>query len=765
MNLSRLFSLLLLGLASGTAKAQSATPLGPTGGEGLRASLRGVSPTHDRQRLHFDRPGDGALWARSHLYKARFDQDGACFVPYLGPQATRNYPVEFALRTVRYGDHDVAYKADAAPQREDQTVSFDRGSLTEFYVMSPESMEQRFRFDVPQWELDAAPRDLVLTLDVTTELSSREPAEAGCGAAFEWGCDLGSVRYGRATVFDAQGIEAAAPTAHAPGGIEIRVPADFLARATYPLTIDPVISSFSVYAEDTIDLFPDVAFVAGADRYAVVWQSFFSGTDWDVWCVTYTLAGVPIAGTWIDQSVTSWAVPRIASSRFLSRFMVVAQAGDAPNRYVSFRWRDANSTNLGPVREIFHGAETLNPDIGGDPKAFGTNYCIAFESVGSTGFRRVAAVVTDQEGFPFSGFLDVSGAIDEALRPAVSNSCGPGPAAYQAWTIAYESVQSASDHDIYLRRIRPDGTLGNGSSLEVGGANDRFPAVSSPLDGDTDQRMSLVTWVRDNGGQDDVMGRVIVGVSWITALQNLSAILSPGSLADDQQTPSVDSDGSTFFLSWGGERPDGTFDVSVGALSHADSNLYEAEPMSTWSNGTRSEILPRIVSRRSGGGAVGTGAMGVWIEQVGLLGGDIAGGLYESPGVGDVFCTSLPHSGGQRARLSAEGSVSLASENLTLLVTDGPPNKPGLFFMGEAAINLPFGEGRRCVGGMTFRIQPVEFTDAQGHATRSLDFDATYSAGLHANGAVTFFQYWFRDPQGGPEGFNLSDGLRIEFTP
>jgi hypothetical protein len=37
-------------------------------------------------------------------------------------------------------------------------------------------------------------------------------------------------------------------------------------------------------------------------------------------------------------------------------------------------------------------------------------------------------------------------------------------------------------------------------------------------------------------------------------------------------------------------------------------------------------------------------------------------------------------------------------------------------------------------------------------------------------GAVTSgdernFQFWYRDPAGGPSGFNLSDGLQVNFCP
>lgn len=66
------------------------------------------------------------------------------------------------------------------------------------------------------------------------------------------------------------------------------------------------------------------------------------------------------------------------------------------------------------------------------------------------------------------------------------------------------------------------------------------------------------------------------------------------------------------------------------------------------------------------------------------------------------------------------------------------------------------------------RLQPVLVTDAQGAATVPLDFTTPpVSSGPFA---VTPFstwnlQFWYRDPLGGPAGFNFSDGLEVTFCP
>ncbi len=79
------------------------------------------------------------------------------------------------------------------------------------------------------------------------------------------------------------------------------------------------------------------------------------------------------------------------------------------------------------------------------------------------------------------------------------------------------------------------------------------------------------------------------------------------------------------------------------------------------------------------------------------------------------------------------------------------------------------GDGVRCVGGQIFRLPPPQFTDGAGAAVRPIDFNVPPTGGGHpgsvAAGSTWNFQFWYRDPAGGPGGFNLSDGLTVTFCP
>jgi len=127
----------------------------------------------------------------------------------------------------------------------------------------------------------------------------------------------------------------------------------------------------------------------------------------------------------------------------------------------------------------------------------------------------------------------------------------------------------------------------------------------------------------------------------------------------------------------------------------------------------------------------------------------------------------------QGGLLAACGSASVAADDLVLTASQLPADQPGIFFMGGSAIELPFGDGKRCVGAGgigIFRYLPPAFSGPTGTITlgpgialRSQGFAA---AGRIDAGETWYFQGWFRDPTG-PCGtaFNLTNGLALTFAP
>ncbi len=119
------------------------------------------------------------------------------------------------------------------------------------------------------------------------------------------------------------------------------------------------------------------------------------------------------------------------------------------------------------------------------------------------------------------------------------------------------------------------------------------------------------------------------------------------------------------------------------------------------------------------------------------------------------------NSNGVGARLASQGTPSVSANDLRLGASQVPRNIPGILFAGTAAVNLPFGDGLRCVGGIIVRL-PSQNSGACGVL---LQDDLVPQVGIGA-GQTWRFQGWFRDV-GGPCGtsFNLTHGLEVSFTP
>ncbi|MAF67090.1 MAG: hypothetical protein CMJ84_15710 [Planctomycetes bacterium] len=133
---------------------------------------------------------------------------------------------------------------------------------------------------------------------------------------------------------------------------------------------------------------------------------------------------------------------------------------------------------------------------------------------------------------------------------------------------------------------------------------------------------------------------------------------------------------------------------------------------------------------------------------------------------GTNYCTSLPNSTGGAALMSAEGSSGVEANDIVLHAGPVPAGQFGIFFYGSVAVEVPFGNGVRCVetgNGEPFRLYPAVPT-APGVMTYELDLEdpPVPAAQIHP-GSTWYFQAWFRDPAGGGATFNTSDGYRITF--
>ncbi len=131
-------------------------------------------------------------------------------------------------------------------------------------------------------------------------------------------------------------------------------------------------------------------------------------------------------------------------------------------------------------------------------------------------------------------------------------------------------------------------------------------------------------------------------------------------------------------------------------------------------------------------------------------------------------CAGLPNSVGPGARLTASGLLTVADSRFVLGVEGVPPFAPALFVRGADPAALPFGDGLLCVSpfaGGLLRIE-ARAANAAGTATTDKLFVALCPPGYAVTAGTTWsFQCVYRDPAGGPAGFNASDALRGTFLP
>lgn len=223
------------------------------------AALNDIAPTSAGYEL------------RNPRHSAAFTTDGLRFTPQRGGPSWH-----WQLRHVGADATvlpSVTLGAVAPQQDAPGVVAYSRGALVERYLARPESVEQQFVIEQP---LGLGGADLTL-----------EGAVRSAGA-FEatprgwlWRNSIGVVSLGSVFVYDAHGQPLPATMSVTRNSTRIVVNGDALARAAYPVTIDPEIGTndFQISAMGTADdpatqlsgFDTAVAFNSTSGEYLVVW--------------------------------------------------------------------------------------------------------------------------------------------------------------------------------------------------------------------------------------------------------------------------------------------------------------------------------------------------------------------------------------------------------------------------------------------------------------------------------------------------------------
>ena len=320
----------------------------------------------------------------------------------------------------------------------------------------------------------------------------------------------------------------------------------------------------------------------------------------------------------------------------------------------------------------------------------------------------------------------------------------------------------------------------NGVELSTNTSRIRVsPSVS--YDGATGEIFAAWTEQSTNQAMDGVWAQKIDG-SGSRAWTDSGVELVPLGSADVTNVRALATGGRTlvFWDSASSFGQDQIFGARIDRTGSVDINAFDVAS----TIGGKS----RLVARRSNAGF----ALLAWVDER-TDAGDIyaqnvspEGGLSDgSVGTPYCFCNfaapcantetdgGCSGSHGDGARAAGNGSTSVSADDLVITVTDAPPAKSGLIFMGAAMVRAPFGDGLRCVGagGMGTHRFGVQNSGAAGQYEIGPGIAAfsliRFSPPGHIQPGQTWnFQAWFRDPMGPcATGFNTSSALSVTFAP
>lgn len=293
--------------------------------------------------------------ALAPAYKLVSNANGVTFLPYLGPSEIAA-PVRTQLRSVRRGEREFPLRTPDS-RLSAGTLRIDHGCVEERWALGKDAAEQTFVCGD-----FAGTGDLVVTLELATELQAADD-EHGLGFARD-GRTL--VRYGNLTVIDGRGRRCETASERTADGIRLRVPQWFLADATAPLLLDPLVTPLAIDTgnDDTRNV--EVAYEPTTQRWLVVYERHFSAFDVDVVARRYDVDGTLLEEVGVATGTRESRNPVVAANAFAQQFLVAWDEDFLLHRRVLGRLRTANGNGQGPELVLADSIDSQQrPAVGG----------------------------------------------------------------------------------------------------------------------------------------------------------------------------------------------------------------------------------------------------------------------------------------------------------------------------------------------------------------------------------------------------------------
>ncbi|MEZ6037778.1 MAG: hypothetical protein R3F29_09880 [Planctomycetota bacterium] len=434
----------------------------------LERALRGSRPLVPLHTAAADQGHEYGLWGAGMRYKASF-HDGATLVPYLGRDYPHNQPWRWTTSSVTIGAHELLTQSPRL-HADGFVAEYDLGAVRERYELRDDGVEQTFVLDRRVGE-----GDLVVRGAIDTLLHGAAVAAAHQQLSFVDDAGRQIVIYGAATAVDAAGRRQPMTTSFIDGAITLRLDAAWLAGASYPVVVDPLVGPGDyVYSVNDLGESDIVRDNEGASE--PVWigvTQYASAQDSDVFGARYEDDG-DYAG-WFFQDITnSWSSdgPSVAYLNSTNRTVLVFDrllgSGSRVLRVHSHLRTDGGWS--ASYSTIATGNNAWRADVGGSTyNSAGPEVLIvyqqepnggAFQETGSSAvYGLTFDTVTETASAPF---LIASGALVDTESPDVNQwAAGSGTS---AWLVAYQQVTTlviggTDDWDIGVREVDANGNV------------------------------------------------------------------------------------------------------------------------------------------------------------------------------------------------------------------------------------------------------------------------------------------------------------------
>ncbi|MCA8964916.1 MAG: hypothetical protein H6838_15855 [Planctomycetes bacterium] len=427
------------------------------------------------------------IWGAGADYKVGL-HEGMTFVPYLGADYPQTQPWRWRTVSVRIGETELVTHAPEL-RHTDFRAEYDLGHVVEAYDVGRDGLEQTFVIA----RRPTSAGDLVVTGAVQTALNATGVENAHRAATYLDAAGRAILTYGAATAVDAAGRRAAMRTTITGTSVSLRLDGAWLAGASFPVTVDPLLSPVLVNAVGAavtaVDLVHETNTPGGRLWLAFSRAAAANDEDLYFWCADSD--GSNAVPVFVDVSATwSTAEPSCTWSN-QAHDVVVAFTRQSAAGARSVRWHRHACNNTGLTSTFASvttpaGVHYWRPAIGGcrdtgSPQGDLLQLVMQREDrAGAFADTTTSSIYgcTIDLGGPGEGTASLPTAIldaplTDAERPAIQRLRD----LESGWAIAYQRGYTFSlgnaTWDVLVQRLGVDGSLSPALRVDDAGSDQR----------------------------------------------------------------------------------------------------------------------------------------------------------------------------------------------------------------------------------------------------------------------------------------------------